>query len=187
MRPRTLFLTLCGILGVSIIIFGLAYALSSRMLIRERQQFNQKQIDLELSEKRTNQLIELTGRYNEASKKFDEINNALPQSKQQPEVVVQLQNAAGEVGLNLPTIQFDTTAAPTVTQAKDDKNKNPSGLSVLPITIKLSGSYDQLIAYLKKLESLSRYNSVTSINLSKVNSDRKKLDISLTLTAFFKP
>lgn len=188
MKPKTFFYVLIGVCGALLIIGAIGYFFGIKMLTAKKQELVKKEANLKLIEERSIQLVELRRRYDEAAKRLDEITRALPESKQQAEVIVALKDIANRAGLDLPSIQFASSAGG---KTKIDPNFTQTSkvgeLYVLPISLKMTGSYDQLVSFLSEAERLSRYNSVISLNLVKIATNRERLDISLTINAYLKP
>lgn len=189
MKPKSFFYVLLGVCGGLLIIGTIGYIYGSKFLISKKQELVKKEADLSLVEQRNGQLVELRRHYDDAAKRLNEITKALPESKQQAEVIVALKEVANRSGMNLPTIQFNSSGS--VDKKQSDPNYTQTSkvgeLYVLPISLKLNGNYDQLVKFLLEVEKLSRYNSVTNLTLTKVSDNKDKLDVSLTINAYLKP
>lgn len=178
-------LTLCGSIG---------FYYATKFMIGQKETLREAKTDLYLAEQRTQQLAELKGKYNKASQKLDEVTAALPSQKQQPEIIVQLKSEAEKIGFDLESIQF-TGITSTI---QKDKTKDPNltqttkkgDIYVLPVSLKLRGTFKQLSDYLVIIEKLSRYNSVVSINIIKPNENKTATDsrdINILLNTYIKP
>lgn len=154
-------------------------------LVARNAEYNQLQLQLVNEQKHTDQLLQLSRRYNEAKGRLDDINQALPRASQQAEVLLIVQEAASQTGVKLPSIAF--TGSPQLANPQLNQATKTGDLYVVPISLKLSATYAQLNDFLKRLENLSRYNSVGSLSLSKTAANASVLDVSLTLNAYFKP
>lgn len=184
-RAKGFFWVVAIVLGITIIASAYAYWWGMQELITQKDRGLAKQIALQDEQRRTEQLVQLSRRYTDAQSRLNDINTALPRSVEQATVLLAIKEAAAQSGVQLPSIQFTGAAQlsnPQLNQATPAKN-----LYLLPIALKLSGSYDQLQNFLGRLENLSRYNSVTTLSLSKVATDRNKLDISMSINAYLKP
>jgi len=110
-----------------------------------------------------------------------QINAALPKTKNQTEILAQIQHVASDVGLSISGVAFAGSAGPSATS-----QAVKSGLVLaLPVTFQTTGTYAQLEAFLSKMESLNRFTSVTNLAVNKV--DAKKISFSINLNAYFKP
>jgi Tfp pilus assembly protein PilO len=153
--------------------------------LEQKSLVNEKKLELDDSQKLIDQLIQLSRRYDSAKSQADEIDKALPRSSQQAEIMLELQSAAAENGVTIGSIQF--TGKVTPDQAQTNQSTALQDLIVVPISIRASATYPQLIAYLNRLETLSRYNSVTSLTANKSQANRDNLEISMSLVAYLKP
>lgn len=185
MKAKLLFLILCAILAATLIAGGVVYVWGRAVLLEQKQQVSKKKLELDDSQKRIDQLIQLSRRYDSAKAQAEEIDKALPRSSQQAEILLELKSAAAENGVTIAGIQFTGQATPT--QAQTNQTTVQQDYLVLPISIRASATYPQLIAYLNRLETLSRYNSVTSLTAAKSQSNRDNLEISMSIVAYLKP
>jgi|GEM_PF-6688951 len=185
MKARGVFVVLTA--GLVLLLAGSGYAFwwAREQLLTKKTEIVKAQLDVVDEQKRTDQLVILSRRYSQAKAKLDDINTALPRESQQAEILLSIREAANQAGVTLPSIQFTgaaQSANPKLNQATQSKD-----LYVVPIALKLTGNYEQLISFLDRLERLSRYNSVGSLSLSKTNTDRDKLEITMSLNAYLKP
>lgn len=184
-RAKLTFYALCAVLVLLSIGSIYAFWWGTQELQAQKDRGLKKQLALQDEQQRTEQLIQLNRRYNDAKSRIADINTALPHSAEQAEMLLAVKEAANQSGVILPSIQF--TGSAQLTNPQLNQATPAKGLYILPISLKLSGTYDQLQKFLGRLENLSRYNSVTSLSLSKLNADPNKLDISLSVNAYLKP
>ncbi len=182
---QALFYVLVGLLALILVGGGYAYVWAHELLVSQRQSIAKDRLEVIDEQKRTEQLVTLSRRYNEAKAKLDDINRALPRDSQQTEILLSIQSAASEAGVSLPSIQF--TGQAQLANPQLNQATLAQGFYVVPISLKLSGSYDQLQSFLDKLEHLSRYNSVTTLTLTKTLADKNRLEVAMTLNAYLKP
>lgn len=183
MRPRTFFWALLGITAAVIVVAGGALVWGAGRLSAQKNQLTTRQVDLEFAQERLNQLLTLKKNYDAAAPKLDIITKALPATKEQSTVILQLEGAASASGLNLASITFNADPKPS-----NLSQTVPDGVFYsLPVTLKLTGNYQQLQAFLNRIEHLSRFNSVSTLSLAKGSSDRTFLSIGLTINIFLKP
>ncbi len=182
---KVFFYMLCGLLTILLLGGSYAYWWGREELIIQKDRVNKKQLELVDGEKHTEQLVQLSRRYTEASARLNGINEALPRQSQQAEILLQIKEAANQSQVSLPSLQFTGAASPT--NSALNQATPVEGLYILPISLRLSGTYDQLQTFLERLERLGRYNSVTSLSTTKTLTNRDQLDISMTLVAYLKP
>lgn len=185
MKAKLFFYILCGFLIITIIACGGGYVWGREKLIAQKEVVNEKKLELDNNQKRINQLIQLSRRYESVRLRVDEINRALPRTSEQAEILLELKSAAQETGVSIIGIQFTGTATPA--NANTNQATAQQDLFILPISIRTSGSYLQIIAFLNRLNTLSRYNSVTSLTANKTPTNPNILDISMSLVAYLKP
>jgi Tfp pilus assembly protein PilO len=184
-RAKLLFFILCALLAILLVASGAAYFWGSNILLEQKQEVSKKKLELDDSQKRIDQLIQLSRRYDSAKAQAEEIDKALPRSSQQAEILLELKSAAAENGVTIASIQFTGQATPA--KAQTNQATAQQDYLILPISIRASATYPQLIAYLNRLETLSRYNSVTSLSATKSQSNRDNLEISMSIVAYLKP
>lgn len=184
-RAKGFFWVVIVALGIFLSVGTYGYYWGTQELTTQKNRGLKKQLALQEEQKRTEQLVQLSRRYSEAEARLNDINTALPRSVEQATILLAIKEAAAQSGVQLPSIQF--TGAAQLTNPQLNQATPAKGLYLLPISLKLSGTYDQLQNFLSRLENLSRYNSVTSLSLSKIVSDRNKLDISMSINAYLKP
>lgn len=185
MKTRLFFFILCAILAALILACGVGYVWGREKLITQKEVVNEKKLELDNNQKRIDQLIQLSRRYETAKSRADEIDRALPKTSQQAETLLELKSAAAETGVIIVSMQF--TGAATPANASTNQATAQQDLFVLPISMRASGSYPQIIAFLNRLDTLSRYNSVTSLTANKTQTNPNTLDVSLSLVAYLKP
>lgn len=185
MKSKHFFYVLVGGL-VLILVFGAyGYAWGYSQLMKKKADTTAQQIAYEDSQKRIDQLIQLSRRYESAKARSNEIDRALPRASQQAEILLELKAAAAETGITVSGLQFTGAANPL--KVETNQATPQKDIFILPISLRLSGNYTQLIGFLNRLDTLSRYNSVVSLSANKVQSNRESLDANLNLIAYLKP
>lgn len=111
------------------------------------------------------------------------VNGALPKTKQQTEILAQLQRLAAASGLTISGITLpSTTGLPTATS----QTTKAGDVLALPLSFQLTGSYSQLQAFLTKAETLNRFTNVTTLAISRADPSRP-ITYGITLNAYIKP
>ena len=111
------------------------------------------------------------------------IETALPRTKQQTDILAQIQRIAVSNALTLTAISLPSPAGlPSTTS----QTSSSSGVLALPITFQVTGSYLQLQAFLTQIENLSRSTIVTSLTVTRPDQ-KKPITYSITLNAYVKP
>ena len=111
------------------------------------------------------------------------IDDALPRTKNQTEILAQLQTIAASTGLVLSNV----TLPSAVGLPGNTSQTVPAGkVLALPITFQLQGSYPQLQAFLSRVENVNRFTNVTSLAVS--HSDKSNdVTYSMTVNVYIKP
>jgi len=185
MKAKLFFFFLCAVLAILTAVGASGFVWGRNQLIAQKEAVNEKKLELDNNQKRIDQLIQLSRRYETAKSRADEIDRALPRTSQQAEILLELKSAAAETGVTIASVQF--TGAATPAKAETNQATAQQDLYVLPMSLRAAGSYPQIIAFLNRLDTLSRYNSVTSLTANKTQTNPNTLDVSMSLVAYLKP
>ncbi|HSX02043.1 MAG TPA: type 4a pilus biogenesis protein PilO [Candidatus Saccharimonadia bacterium] len=111
------------------------------------------------------------------------IDEALPRTKNQTEILAQLQSLAGGAGLAISSVTFASAQGlPTNTS----QTVASGGVLALPISFQVQGSYAQLQTFLTSVENLSRYTNVTTLAITRPDKT-KPIVYAMTVNAYVKP
>lgn len=172
----------------------MGFYLATKFMASQKEELRKEKTNLYLSEQRIQQLAELKGKYNKASQKLDEITAAMPSKKQQSEIIVQLKSEAEKIGFDLQNIQFTGSSSTVQKDKSNDPNLTQTtkkgDVYVLPVSLKLKGTFKQLSDYLTIIEKLSRYNSVVTLNIIKASENKEtdsQRDMTILLNTYLKP
>jgi Tfp pilus assembly protein PilO len=111
------------------------------------------------------------------------IDQALPHTKNQTEILSQLQTIAGESGLTISQVTF---ASPSGLPNATSQTIPSAGVLALPISFQVSGSFAQLQTFLTKVETLSRFTNVTTLSVTRPDKS-KPIIYAMTVNAYVKP
>jgi Tfp pilus assembly protein PilO len=181
-KPKTFyFILLAGIGGASLA--GLmAYVWASNNLAASSRSLQHKLTESAVADERLDQLNRLRVQFKELGPVATKVESALPHTKKQSEIILQIQQIAAGSGMTIPAASFlGSNGLPTETS----QTVKLGDYYAMPITFQLSGNYSQLQTFLQRLESLTRYTSVTSLAISR--TDARNLTFTINLNAFFKP
>jgi len=106
-------------------------------------------------------------------KKLAFLEVLLPKEKEIPDLLVMIQDTLTEFN-----VDFTTFTPQNISWQKDRIYGN------MPMTMSLTASYFDLIAYLDRIENLPRIIDVKSLRLSKAGKEVDKLNISITMYAY---
>ncbi|HZK11479.1 MAG TPA: type 4a pilus biogenesis protein PilO [Atribacterota bacterium] len=106
-------------------------------------------------------------------KKLEFLEVMLPKEKEIPDLLVMMQDTLTEFN-----VDFTTFTPANISWDKDKIYGN------MPITMSLTASYFDLIAYLDRIENLPRIMDVQSLRLSKAGNEADKLNISINMFTY---
>src|SRR5665648_16972 len=106
-------------------------------------------------------------------KKLEFLEVMLPKEKEIPDLLVMMQDTLTEFN-----VDFTTFTPANISWDKDKIYGN------MPITMSLTASYFDLIAYLDRIENLPRIMDVQSLRLSKAENEADKLNISINMFTY---
>lgn len=193
MTPKRFFFLMIGFivlaagLGIGSIVFGQSLLQAKSSELKELKLENAK---LEGQQQYLVQAKKEIERYQELG--IEEIvNSVIPEDKDHVKTVQELLQLARESSIGLSRIGFPNSSL-------GDGNPDLSQLTPVPgmkgiyqmeISLGISGNvtYDQMIAFLHKLENNRRTGQVMSIGLTPSPGDRRTLRFNLNLNAYIKP
>ncbi len=190
MKPKQFFYLLCGLLALLIVGGGALYYVASQSLHTDTQQLSQKLADEQLASDRLLDLQSLRDRLQQLHTTdkahpndppvYDAIIQALPATKEQTQLLVQLQSLANDSGIDLKSVTF----APSTIPGPVSQTVKAGDVLAIPVTLQLSGSYGQLQAFLTRQEHLNRYTSISSLTVA---GSGNILTYGVQLNAYLKP
>ena len=182
MKPQKLFWILTAVLVVLLGASGAGYYFAVKYVgsasAKLKTQYTaQNDADLQIEE-----ITKLHTQYkHEVEPVLGKIDATLPRTKNQTEILAQLQRVGNDAGLPITSVAFPNSSGPSATS-----QAVKSGLVLaLPVSFQTTGTYAQLEVFLSKLESLNRFTSISNLSVSKV--DAKKISFSINMNAYFKP
>lgn len=182
MKPKKFFFILIGVMVILTGLGGAGYYFAVKYLYTASTNLEAQYIAQNDADEKVEQIIRLKTQYNKDIVPFQGvIDAALPRTKNQTQILTQIERLAVESGLQISSVSFPNSAGPTATS-----QAVKAGLVLaLPVSFQTTGTYAQLKTFLSKLESLNRYTSITNLTVSK--TDTKKISFSINLNAYFKP
>jgi Tfp pilus assembly protein PilO len=183
-RPKHFFFILIGLIVAGVAAMGAGYYFQTKKVKEQTKVLGERLADAEVAGEMTNQLRLLEKQYRKIEPLIPALDKALPRTKNQTEVLMQIQKLAVRSGLELPGATLNaTTGVPTpISQTAKD-----SDVLAMPVNFQLTGSYEQMRAFLQGLEGFNRYSKVTSLNVSRIEGRPKSLTFSIKLNVYMKP
>jgi Tfp pilus assembly protein PilO len=184
MSPKKFFYILLGATAVLVLCGAGGYYLALKYIRATSSTLSQALADSNAASDTLDSLAKLKSQYDhDIVPIIPLINEALPQTKNQTEILAQLQNIAGTTGLTLSTVTFPSPAG----LPNNTSQTVPAGtVLALPVSFQLQGSYQQLQSFLTKVETLNRFTNVTTLAIQRPDKT-KPITYSMTLNAYVKP
>ncbi|HSH31240.1 MAG TPA: type 4a pilus biogenesis protein PilO [Candidatus Saccharimonadales bacterium] len=184
MKPKQFSYFLLGLLGVLLVLGTAGYYFASASLRQRTELLRTRLAEAAVADERIAQLSGLKQQYQKLEPLLPKITAAIPKTKQQSEIALQLQQLATQAGMPLPGITFP---AGTGLPSNTSQTTKAGNVLALPISFQLTGSYEQLQAFLTSLERLNRYTTVTSLAIAKPDPRSNKLSLTFNVNVFVKP
>lgn len=166
------------IVFVALVVF--AYVTYTYVYQPRRLKIEQLDRDIEMT---ANQIIEgkriaaqlgpLKEEYAALLKKLGFLEVMLPKEKEIPDLLVMIQDTLTEFNVDF------TVFTPQNISWEQDRIYGK-----MPITMSLTASYFDLIAYLDRIENLPRIIDVQSLNLSKAGNEADQLNIAINMFSY---
>lgn len=146
------------------------------------QKLQEKQkILLQLSQKR-----EYLGKLKKEEVKIDQAlkkaQEALPEKEEVPNFLVEMEKATKETANLLKTTTLSKGEQKQVETeqevAKEKGKEQPKGISSLSFSLTISGNFKSLLDYLGFLETLSRFSTISSLNIKAAPDNKIETNIS---------
>lgn len=140
-------------------------------------------------EKRNLELLDK--RFEKIEPELTKIATALPDEKESSKLLSDLDSLAVESGLKLTLVQsmtFGKKAATTQDASLLQTTKGKYGYE-LPLDIKITGPYQNLTSFIKRLEEYQRLINVNSVEINKSddpNTAPDQIEAKLKITAYLK-
>lgn len=183
MTPKRFFFTLLGIIVLLIAVGGYGYYFAVTKINASENEYAVVLAEQVATQQQLDDTIKLKGQFKrDILPILSLINGALPQTKNQTEILAQLQSIATSSGLALTNVNLPSAVGLPGNTSQTIKSGN---VLALPITFQLRGSYPQLQAFLVRAEKLSRFTNVTSLAIS--HDDKSNVTYSMTVNAYIKP
>ena len=183
MTPKRYFMLLLGIAAVLLAGGGYGYVQASGLLHRSTKQLSDQLTARDVADNTIGQLVDLQSQYkDQVAPILPLLDNILPHSKNQTQILLQLQDLANQSGLVIKSISMPTpTGLPSnISQTTPAM----AGVLALPISFTVTGTYGQLQNFLVKVESLNRTTNVTSLTASGAGAT---VSYAMTVNAYEKP
>ena len=182
MKPQRFFWILTGILVLLVAAGGGGYYLAVKTLESASTKLKVQYTAQNDADAQLDAMTKLHAQYvHDVVPVQASIDAALPKTKNQTEILAQVERLAAASGLDISSIALPNSAGPSATS----QSIKSGGVLALPVSFQTTGTYAQLITFLTKCESLNRYTSIS--NLAVAKADSSKVSFSINMNAYFKP
>ncbi len=182
MTPKKFFFVLLGIIGGLLAAGGYGYYYGLQELSKASQNLAQQLGKQDAAASQLNRLITIKRTYElDVVPLMPRMNAALPQTKNQSELLALMEQTARSAGASLSKVSF--SGAPGLPSSTSQTIRSGNVLAI-PISFEVRGSYGQLQNFLVKIENLSRLTTVGSISL---NRNGNTSSYSISINAYMKP
>lgn len=182
--PKQFYFVMLGGLAAIIALGGFAYVKAISGLNSQSQSLRKDLAEIKLSTERNDSLRLLKTSYDNVVPVLPLIEKALPKTKKQTEIILQLKQIASESGMSIPGFIF--AVSEKLPNATSQTTPAPP-VAALPIEVQLNGSYTQMQGFLQKLENLDRYNNVKVLTINRSDPKGASLTFSISLNAYLQP
>ena len=184
MTPKRFFFVLLGALVVLAGLGGYGYYYAVTRLTAARTELSAALTEQVASQAQIDELSRLKTQYNrDIVPVLDKINAALPRTKNQTEILAQLQTVAIASGLALSNVTLPNAAG---LPGETSQTVKSGAVLALPISFQLKGTYPQLQAFLVKVENLNRFTNVTTLAITHADKSAE-VTYAMTVNAYIKP
>lgn len=157
---------------IAILVF-LVILPSSLSIADNKKAIAKSQNELDSIQRKTDDLKKIARSKNTAEM-LQKINSLWPNDKEISAFIINLENLAKEQSLT-----FDNLSIAEIAKAKPKKSgENKSSSSDIQFSFSTSGGYDQVMTIIRKLESFSRFNAVSSIQMTRKDQTTVSMQIT---------
>jgi hypothetical protein len=175
LKKAAIFIAIYLLIFCAVVLFALMPATSS--LKQNKTQFSQKQSELNATYTKLNSLQKIEKHPEDFKKTTDSVKNFWPDSLDVGQFLIQTDTLAKSNSLILENVTVNEVKAVKVTPKNDsddkDDDSNPApadSKSKTPastqFTFSFKSSYPSVLSFIKGMETLPRFNSLSSIALS---------------------
>lgn len=182
LKPKQFYFVMLGGLAAIVLAGSFAYFQAAKVLENRAGLLRKSLADIQLSKERIDHLQLLSKDYNSILPLVPTIEKAVPKTKKQSEIVLQVKQIATESGMSVSGFTFPASGK---LPAATSQTVAAGGMLGMPLDFQLSGNYSQIQPFLQKLENLDRYTQVTTLSISK--AEGRNVTYNITLNALLQP
>lgn len=184
MTPRKFYFIMLGLLGGALVL-GIAGCVYGYFLVKDA---SGKLSDAMIAQNAADQEIANLNTTNANYRLkilpiLDQIERAVPKTKGQTAILIQLQDTAAAAGLSLSSVSF--TPVQGNLPSNTTQTIQSGSLLALPISFRIEGTFRQLQNFLVRIENLNRVTTVTSLSVTKSGS--KTITYDMIINTYIMP
>ena len=182
MKPKQFFFVLLGIILAVVIAGGVGYYYADQYMQAQSLTLSTKMAEQVAADSEITQLDTLSIKYNrDVVPILGLIDDTLPRSKQQSEVLAQVQRLAESNGLHIQSVLL---TAPTGLPSAVSQTIAAGAVTAMPISFSVAGKFAQLQTFTTHLENLNRFTNITTLG---VKGSASSGTYTYSLVAYIKP
>ena len=178
-----------GLIGALVLVLGLVIFMmywSKSQLNNRSTSIDDKRMQVQELEAKTEAATKLRTELEEKSDLVQVVNDVLPDSKSQENIVGELIDIAATRGLQLANISFSGAQNSTDPEtSQTEKVDGLPGVFSLNLTTAIETDYENVLQFLEDLENNKRQFEVKSLSISPNEGDQ--FSVSLTIVTYIKP
>ena len=187
MTPQKLFYIMLGLIGFVVVGGGAAFYFGHNQLADKTNQLERLRAESIVAQEELERLQQLEGAYDDLEELEDKTGRILPEDKLQSEVASQIFAMIDGAGLDGGGISFQSTSGIPDRTTQTDQGTLDEVL-VMPVSFRVSGTYQELLLFLDNVEMQERFMQVTSLNINRSGDDDAsgQLSLNIQLEVFLK-
>jgi len=177
-HPQKKKYTMLSLTAISLIVFGIFTIKPALTTIANlRKRIKDYQQTYEAMEEKIEKITRARQVYLEAKDDLTPLEKAIPSEKPLSSLLNTLEAAANQTGVQIATLNLE----------KETKLVEGSRIEIIPFNIKVSGSLEQILTLLEKLQTADRVITVEAVSLSFSNdpSENDRVIANLKLEAYY--
>lgn len=162
----------------------------------KQEMLEQKKVELQKLEELINQMNELMSVYKEKETEIEKVSQILPEGKDIPGLLVQVESLAAQFGLILDSIDFSEIEAQKQPQGAVEwregasspelgEKKTEPPYKTLSVALRITGNYEAFKNFLLSLENNLRLIDVQTISFTPKGEASDIFDFSLSGEAYY--
>lgn len=182
---------------LGIISFLLLASLYPIWMILDKTSNQQKEKETYLSsfKERQEAFLDLKKHYEDSSQIYEKLYQALPEKKEQSNLVNSLYILENKNGIKITSIKFGENKSSNKNKKETKEKSSPlsqttkeGDLYNLPIKIEVEGDYQNFYNFIKDLQNNTRYINIDKIKITGVSKElSSKVTATLETNAYLKP